>query len=353
MRKVFEIGGIVAAAVLIAFGIAAIVMGVNGHSTVQNSLKLEQIVGSPDMTPAAIKAEAKKAGLNVANISFPTLAVAGKAINSGDRARAFAGYMRIHALEATGGLTYAQMGRFIAKPGTPAKFTDGHGATSDEKYALIDPKTQAAGRQRRPEPLGDRDGAHDRAQHELHGRAALAVRDRRRRRPAARRHRLRDPRHRRRAPESGDGVRLPAQEAARAKVARSRRRRNPPSHRDDGPPSGGPSSFSGRFEQPSLERVAHELGAAREPELLHDVRAVRLGRSHRDVELLRDLLVRVAEREQPQDLALAVGERVFLRARAARLSRPRRAARRAPGGRSAPRRPPRGSPRRPPCRRPP
>jgi hypothetical protein len=142
MRKVFEIGGVVAAAVLIAFGAVAIVMGVNGHSTVQNSLKQEKIVGSPDMTPAGIKAEAKKAGLSVANISFPSLAVAGKAINTGDRARAFAGYMRIHALEATGGLTYAEMGRFMAKPGTPAQFTDGHGATSDEKYALIDSQTK-------------------------------------------------------------------------------------------------------------------------------------------------------------------------------------------------------------------
>ena len=129
-------------------------MGVNGRSTVNDSLKQEKIVGSPDMTPAAIKAEAKKAGLAVANISFPTLAVAGKAINTGDRARAFAGYMRIHALEATGGLPYAQMGRFMAKPGTPAQFTDGHGGTSDEKYALIDPKTQAAGRQRRAATSG-------------------------------------------------------------------------------------------------------------------------------------------------------------------------------------------------------
>jgi len=34
------------------------------------------------------------------------------------------------------------MGRFMAKPGTPAKFTDGHGATSDEQYALVDPKTK-------------------------------------------------------------------------------------------------------------------------------------------------------------------------------------------------------------------
>ena len=31
MRKFFEIGGVVAGAVLIAFGIAAIVMGVNGQ----------------------------------------------------------------------------------------------------------------------------------------------------------------------------------------------------------------------------------------------------------------------------------------------------------------------------------
>jgi hypothetical protein len=46
MRKFFEIGGVVAAAVLIAFGIAAIVMGVNGRSTVRDSLKLEKIVGS-------------------------------------------------------------------------------------------------------------------------------------------------------------------------------------------------------------------------------------------------------------------------------------------------------------------
>ncbi len=141
MRKLFEIGGLVAAAVLIGFGIAAIVMGVNGRSTVQSSLKLEQIVGSPDMTPSAIAAEAKKAGLP-ASIDLPTVDVAGKPINNGDRARAFASYMRIHALEATNGLTYAQMGRFIAKPGAPAKFTDGQGATNDPAYALVDSKTK-------------------------------------------------------------------------------------------------------------------------------------------------------------------------------------------------------------------
>jgi len=142
MRKLFEFGGLVAAAVLVAFGITAIVMGFNGRATVTDSLNAEQIVGSPDMTPAGIKAEAQKAGLDVSSISFPTLAVAGKKIDSGDRARAFAGYMRVHALEATSGLTYAQMGRFMAKQGTPAKFTDGHGATSIDTYALVDPTTK-------------------------------------------------------------------------------------------------------------------------------------------------------------------------------------------------------------------
>ena len=135
MRKVLEIGGIVAATILVAFGVATIVMGVSGRSTVRDSLKLEQIVGSPDMTPAAIKDEAKAAGLP-ASLALPTVSVANEAINTGARARAFATYMRIHTLEATGGLTYSQLGRYTAKPGTPVKLTDGHGATNDPKYAL-------------------------------------------------------------------------------------------------------------------------------------------------------------------------------------------------------------------------
>jgi hypothetical protein len=141
MRKGLEIGGIVAAVVLVAFGLASIVMGVNGRSTVRSSLKLEQIVGSPDMTPAAIKAEAQKAGLPP-SVTLPTIDVAGKTITSGARARAFASYMRIHTLEATGNLTYSQMGRYTAKPGAPAKFTDGHGGTNVDTYAALDPKTQ-------------------------------------------------------------------------------------------------------------------------------------------------------------------------------------------------------------------
>jgi len=158
MRKALEIGGVIAAAVLIAFGIAAIVMGVNGHSTVNSSLKQEQITGTPDMTPAAIKGEvaaakaAQKAlfaklhaaGVTItpSKITAPSCSVAGKQVDNGTDARCFARYMRIHTFGATSGLTYSQMGRYIAKPGTPYRFTDGLGATSDAKYAATDPKTQ-------------------------------------------------------------------------------------------------------------------------------------------------------------------------------------------------------------------
>src|SRR4029453_9883708 len=62
------------------------------------------------------------------------------------------------------------------------------------------------------------------------------------------------------------------------------------------------------LEQALRQGVADELGAGGQTELLHDVRAVRLGRAHRDVQLLGDLLVRVAERKQAQYLALAIGE---------------------------------------------
>jgi len=114
MRKTLELGGILAAVVLIAFGSAAIVMGANGQSTVRNNLT-EQ------------KAEAAKAGLNVSKLAIPSCSVAGKAVNNGSTARCFAQYMTIHALEATGGLYYSQMPRYAS--------ADGKG-TNEESAAL-------------------------------------------------------------------------------------------------------------------------------------------------------------------------------------------------------------------------
>jgi hypothetical protein len=132
MRRVFEIGGIVATVVLIVFGAAAIVMGVNGRNTVRDSLKLEQIVGTPDMNKTSIAAEAKQAGLP-ASLKLPTADLAGKSINTGQRARDFAAYMRIHALEATGGVPYAQLPRYAT--------ADGKG-TNDSAKALKSAKGQ-------------------------------------------------------------------------------------------------------------------------------------------------------------------------------------------------------------------
>jgi hypothetical protein len=142
LRTLFEWGGFAAGAILVAFGVVAIVMGFSGRSTVADSLKQEKIVGSPDMTPALIVKEAKQAGLNVNAIDMPTVSVAGKAIDSGPRARAFASYMRIHTLEATGGYTYAEMGRFVAKPGTPKAQLTRDGTTNNPESALIDKATK-------------------------------------------------------------------------------------------------------------------------------------------------------------------------------------------------------------------
>jgi hypothetical protein len=114
MRKAFEIGGIVAAVVLIAFGIGAIAMGINGRSTVKSNLAQEQIYFGDAAQDPTVPAQ-----------------YSGQLVNSGDKARAFATMMRGHALESTDGLTYSQMGRFV---------TDGQGGTNDAKYAVTDPK---------------------------------------------------------------------------------------------------------------------------------------------------------------------------------------------------------------------
>jgi hypothetical protein len=140
LRKFFEWGGFGAGAILVAFGVVAIVMGFGGRSTVADSLKQEKIVGSADMTPALIAKEAKEAGLS--GVDLPTVAVAGTAIDSGPRARAFASYMRIHTLEASGGYTYAQMGRFQAKPDAPKSALAVGGGTDNPEWAVMDTATK-------------------------------------------------------------------------------------------------------------------------------------------------------------------------------------------------------------------
>ncbi len=124
-----KIGGLTAAAILAIFGIVSIVSGIDGRATVTDALVQEAVVGTPDMTPAAIAAKARGAGLQ--NVDLPTCSVAGKSIHGGADARCFAQYMRVDALVATQGKTYAQMPRFATE--------DGKG-TNVESEAMVGPE---------------------------------------------------------------------------------------------------------------------------------------------------------------------------------------------------------------------
>jgi hypothetical protein len=109
MRKLLQYGGIAASVVLIAFGIGAIYMGIDGRGYVRDNLAAEHIVGTDDST------------------------IPGQKVDTGAEAKAFADVMRKHTLEATGGQTYAEMARFLDANGKP---------TNDEHAAAIDPKTK-------------------------------------------------------------------------------------------------------------------------------------------------------------------------------------------------------------------
>jgi hypothetical protein len=108
MTSLVRKGGIAASIVLIALGIGAMAIGVAGRHTVRTDLAKEQIVGAPDS------------------------AIPGQKVDTGGEAKAFAATIRKHTLEATGGQTYSQMGRFLDQSGEP---------TGDEAAAAKDPKT--------------------------------------------------------------------------------------------------------------------------------------------------------------------------------------------------------------------
>ena len=161
MKKALKVGGIAAGIVLIAFGVAAVVLGIKGGNTVKDNLKQEFIVGTPDMTPSAIEPEVKaiqaaqqkiaakqkqakippSQQFTFTTVEAPSCSVAGDQVDDGNSALCFGRYMRIHALSASSGLTYAQMGRYAAKPDAPPASTDFNGGTNDPNQAQIDSRT--------------------------------------------------------------------------------------------------------------------------------------------------------------------------------------------------------------------
>ena len=130
--RLLKFGGLAAGIVLILFGIGSLWLSIDSRMTVQDELSAEKIVGSPDMSPEGITPAVQEAGLEDV-VEIPDCDVAEEEIDTGDEARCFAQYMRIHALESSGGMTYAEMGRFVSAddPSNPA-------GTSDEAAALKD-----------------------------------------------------------------------------------------------------------------------------------------------------------------------------------------------------------------------
>jgi hypothetical protein len=129
--RMLRLGGYAAGVILIVFGIATIAIGISGKSTVEDELSQEKIVGSPDMSPEEITSGIEEAKLSV---EAPDCDVAEEPITTGSEARCFAQYMRIHALESSGGLTYAEMGRYASAsdPSDPAGTNDETAAAKDE-----------------------------------------------------------------------------------------------------------------------------------------------------------------------------------------------------------------------------
>ena len=118
--RFLRIGGYISGGVLVVFGVVVIGLGIWGISFTRDHLKQEGIVFGPASDPAVAEHAEKWAG---------------EPVETGSQALAFANVMREHTLESTGGLTYAQMGRYQSAddPTDPAGTNDEAAAAKDEK----------------------------------------------------------------------------------------------------------------------------------------------------------------------------------------------------------------------------
>lgn len=117
--RLLRIGGYASGGVLIVFGVAVIALGIWGFNFTRDHIERE--------------------GITFGSIEDPAVAEhapdwAGEPVDTGRKALAQAEIMREHTLSNTGGLTYAEMGRYVsaADPDDPAGTNDEVAAATDE-----------------------------------------------------------------------------------------------------------------------------------------------------------------------------------------------------------------------------
>ena len=117
--RLLRIGGYASGGVLIVFGVAVIALGIWGFNFTRDHIERE--------------------GITFGSIEDPAVAEhapdwAGEPVDTGRKALAQAEIMREHTLSNTGGLTYAEMGRYVsaADPDDPAGTNDEAAAATDE-----------------------------------------------------------------------------------------------------------------------------------------------------------------------------------------------------------------------------
>jgi hypothetical protein len=117
--RFLRIGGYVSGGVLIFFGLAVVVLGIWGFAFTRDHIEREQITFGPASDPA-VQEHAEQ--------------WAGEPVDTGRKALAMAEIMREHTLSSTGGLTYAEMGRYQSaeNPSDPAGTNDEAAAAKDE-----------------------------------------------------------------------------------------------------------------------------------------------------------------------------------------------------------------------------
>jgi hypothetical protein len=118
-RKGLRIGGYISGSVLVAFGLIVVALGIWGFVFTRDHIERENITFGPIEDPAVAEHAPDWAG---------------EPVDTGRKALAMAEIMREHTLSSTGGLTYAEMGRYQSAedPSDPAGTNDEEAAAKDE-----------------------------------------------------------------------------------------------------------------------------------------------------------------------------------------------------------------------------